>query len=136
VNKRRWRLEVVAGKGRGRRIGVPTLNLAVPDGFDLRPGIYACRVWLADDREEGRPASMGALHYGPVPTFGEKASSLEVHLVDRKLTSPPERIELEVAAYLRPVAVFPDVESLVRQIEKDIGQIRRLFGKSGRPGRV
>src|SRR5258705_182875 len=70
---------VVRGAGRGRTIGVPTLNLESPDPSKLLPpdGVYAARVVLKDGRTFG-----GMMNQGPRPTFGEDARALEVHLFD------------------------------------------------------
>src|SRR5262249_46176718 len=57
---------VERGAGRGRTIGIPTINLASPDPRKLLPpdGVYAVRVnWRG--RRYG-----GMMNQGPRPTFG------------------------------------------------------------------
>ena len=66
----------VKGKGRGKVIGFPTINLDIPSGLSLEDGIYAAWVTIGDRRYKG------ALHFGPIPTFDETTKSLEVFLLD------------------------------------------------------
>jgi len=54
------------GKGRGKLMGFPTINLKIPANFELEDGIYAAKVNIENK------VFVGALHYGPVPTFNEE----------------------------------------------------------------
>ena len=107
---------VVRGAGRGRTIGVPTLNLEQPDPRKLLPpdGVYAVRVRLRDEREFG-----GMMNQGPRPTFGEQARTLEVHLFDFDGELYGETVEVEWVRRLREVQAFPSREALVAQLERD-----------------
>ena len=69
-----YKTRQVKGKGRGKLLGFPTINLEIPPGFNIEEGIYAGRVWISKKQFKG------AFHYGPVPTFHEKDKSLEVFL--------------------------------------------------------
>jgi riboflavin kinase/FMN adenylyltransferase len=70
----------IRGKGRGKLLGYPTINMKIPVDFDLPDGIYAAWVTIGTTRYGG------ALHWGPIPTFKEEMKSLEVFVVDRILT--------------------------------------------------
>src|SRR5438445_2931214 len=67
---------VVRGAGRGRTIGIPTINLEPPDARKLLPpdGVYAVAVRI------GKRQYGGMMNQGPRPTFGEQARTLEIHL--------------------------------------------------------
>lgn len=123
----RFSSQRVPGKGRGRQLGFPTVNLRVPEGLQLPHGIYA--GWA---RIGGRtyPA---ALHYGPVPAFGEGEPSLEVHVLDHVLDSTPESVEVEVVRWIRPVLAFDSPEDLRAQIERDLDACRQALGLSADP---
>ncbi len=129
--RKRFRLSVVQGKGRGRRIGVPTINLEIPEAVPLNPGIYACwGRFLHGETLRPTEAMMGALHYGPVPVFDQDEYSLEVHLIDKTGWFFPDFVELDVVGYIREVKNFSDAGKLVRQIEKDIDQIIQVLSGS------
>lgn len=106
---------VVQGAGRGRTIGVPTLNLAPPDPRKLLPpdGVYAVRVEVRGKRYGGM------MNQGPRPTFGESARALEAHLFDFSGELYGETVRVEWVRRLRDVQAFPSREALVAQLERD-----------------
>jgi Cys-tRNA(Pro) deacylase len=111
----------IPGKGRGKGLGFPTINLRIPAKLSMAQGIYAARVNI-----QGR-AYAAALHYGPVPVFGEDTPSLEVHLLDTVLEQAPDEVELEVIRYLRPVLSFETPAALSAQIAEDVRQAREAL---------
>jgi riboflavin kinase / FMN adenylyltransferase len=120
----RYTARVIPGRGEGRKLGFPTLNLDIPDGFTAEQGIYAAWAWIGDEKY---PA---AVHYGPVPVFGVEKASLEAHIIGQDIASPPqELVGLELVKYLRPVAHFEALEGLKAQIQEDIRQAREALEK-------
>jgi len=109
---------VVRGAGRGRTIGVPTLNLAAPDARKLLPpdGVYAVRVTRGAGSGERYG---GMMNQGPRPTFGEQARTLEVHLFDFDGELYGEAVNVEWVRRLRAVQAFPSREALVAQLDRD-----------------
>jgi riboflavin kinase/FMN adenylyltransferase len=107
---------VVRGAGRGRTIGIPTINLAPPDSRKLLPpdGVYAVQVQLNDARVFG-----GMMNQGPRPTFGEQARTLEVHLLDFDGELYGATVDVAWVRRLRDVQAFPSREALVAQLERD-----------------
>lgn len=127
----RFESERVPGKGRGRQLGFPTMNLRIPENLQLEYGIYAC--WV----QAGDRTYPGALHYGPVPVFGEADPSLEVHLLDSAPEDTPPVLRVEVVRWIRPVQSFPSPEALRAQMEQDVAACRRALGLEGEgPDRV
>ncbi|MER3457089.1 MAG: hypothetical protein C4304_09480 [candidate division GAL15 bacterium] len=118
----RFQAQRIRGKGRGKALGFPTVNLKIPQGLQLPHGIYAC--WV---RIEGR-SHPAALHYGPVPAFGEEEPSLEVHLLDCELPAPPPSVEVEVVRWIRPVLAFDSPDALRAQIAQDVRACREALG--------
>jgi riboflavin kinase / FMN adenylyltransferase len=114
---------VERGAGRGRTIGVPTINLAPPDSRKLLPpdGVYAVRVnW--------RGVSYGGMmNQGPRPTFGIAARALEIHLFDFAGELYGETVTVEWVRRLRDVQTFPSREALVAQIERDAVAARQVL---------
>ncbi len=112
---------VVRGAGRGRTIGVPTINLEPPDARKLLPpdGVYAVRVKL-QGRGTGEGALFGGMmNQGPRPTFGEHARTLEIHLFDFDGELYGETVHVAWVRRLRAVQAFPSREALVAQLERD-----------------
>jgi riboflavin kinase/FMN adenylyltransferase len=121
--------EVVVGDRRGRPLlGVPTANLAVPDGIAVpADGVYAGH--LADDADGvQRPA---AVSVGTNPQFGTDRR-VEAHVLDFDADLYGHRVSVDFHARVRGQAVFPTVDELVAQIHADIDQARRLL--SSPPG--
>jgi riboflavin kinase/FMN adenylyltransferase len=106
---------VVRGEGRGRSIGIPTINVAeFPERKLLPPdGVYAARV------EWGGGQVGGMLNQGPKPTFGEPRRTVEVHLfgVDAELYG--QWVRVEWVERLRDVRRFASVEQLQDQLRRD-----------------
>lgn len=116
----------IRGKGRGKLLGFPTINLDIPKDFKLIEGIYAVKVFIKGQE------FLGALHFGPIPTFSERDKTLEVFLVDVSPDDLPKtsglNIEIETIKYLRAVQNFPDQDALAKQIGADVLETRKLQG--------
>ena len=106
---------VVPGAGRGRTIGVPTLNLEGPPAEKALPpdGVYAARV------EWGGGTAGAMLNQGARPTIGDLRRSVEAHLfgVDQELVGQVVRIEW--VQRLRDTRRFPSLEALRAQLTRD-----------------
>jgi riboflavin kinase/FMN adenylyltransferase len=103
------------GDGRGRQLGVPTVNLTeVPPQKLLPPdGIYAVRVeWRG-----GRTGGM--MHQGPRPTFADGRRTLEANLFDFEGDLYGEWVRITWVKRLRDVERFASVEQLQHQMERD-----------------
>lgn len=106
---------VVPGAGRGRTIGIPTINLAPPDTRKLLPpdGVYGVWVWWRGTRYGGM------MNQGPRPTFAEPGRTLEVHLFDFAGDLYGETVRVEWVRRLRDVQAFPSRDALLAQLERD-----------------
>lgn len=119
---------VVTGTGTGRRLGFPTINIAVREKEKLVPadGVYAAWAELAGRR---RPA---AVNIGHRPTFGGEARSVETHLLDGDVERPPDCISILFVERLRPERRFPDATALGRQIAADVESARGVLDAARR----
>ncbi len=105
---------VEQGAGRGRGLGFPTANLAVPARKQLPPdGVYAVRVEWAGG------VAAGMLNQGHRPTFDDGRRLLEAHLFgfDGHLYDRTVRVTWVIR--LRDVRRFGSVAALQTQLEQD-----------------
>lgn len=117
---------VVRGDQRGRELGFPTANVAVPEEICLpADGIYAGEFAGSDGF--WRPA---AISLGRRPTFYENAehSLLEAYLLDFEGDLYDQRAAVRFVARLRGEQRFDSVEALVEQMGEDVEATRRLIG--------
>jgi len=114
---------VTTGAQRGRTIGFPTANLALPLGR-LAPanGVYACWAWRA---ARGTPA---VVNVGVRPTFDNAHRSIEAFLLDFSGDIYGETMGLSFVRRLRGEQRFSGIDALVRQIEADVASARRVLG--------
>lgn len=114
---------VRSGEGRGRLLGFPTINLGAPSPRKLLPpeGVYAVRV------QTPRGAFGGMMNMGPRPTFGDAATTLEVHLFDARVTLDDAAVRVDFVARLRDTQRFPSAEALVAQLREDEAAARRAL---------
>lgn len=111
---------VESGEKRGRLLGFPTLNLALPSPRKLLPphGVYAVRV------ESRAGAFGGMMNLGPRPTFNVATVALEVHLFEASGDWYGARVRVEFVARLRNTMKFSGPRELESQLKKDAEDAR------------
>ena len=105
---------VVHGEQRGRRLGFPTANLALP-AERLLPanGVYVCRAHLPS-------GSFAAItNVGTRPTFDHHPADVETHLLDFSADIYGELLRVDFLHRLRAERRFPSAAALVAQIRRD-----------------
>ncbi|WP_029006560.1 bifunctional riboflavin kinase/FAD synthetase [Azorhizobium doebereinerae] len=120
---RPWSLKatVIHGDKRGRELGYPTANLALPPEIRLAFGIYAVKVTVG-----GRTYDAVA-SYGRRPTFDNGRALLEVHLFDFSGNLYGLEVEVAFHGYLRPELKFDGIDELVRQMDADSRAARAIL---------
>ncbi len=119
------RAQVRHGDKRGRDLGYPTANLALPEGTELAFGIYAVRARVGDRLIDG------VASYGRRPTFDNGAPLLEVHLFDFSGDLYGQEIEVAFYGYLRPELKFDGIDALVAQMDRDSENARTVLARPG-----
>jgi riboflavin kinase/FMN adenylyltransferase len=115
---------IVQGSRRGRTIGFPTANLAVPPERLLPAnGVYATLIHLPDDHTPYPSVT----NIGVRPSFDGRDRTVEAHIFDFDQNVYDKTVTLEFVERLRPEQKFNGVEELVAQIRKDSAQARRLL---------
>lgn len=107
---------VVAGAQRGRSIGFPTANLAVPPQ-QLLPanGVYATWATLADGQPHASVTNVGVR-----PSFDHGERTVETYLLDFSGDLYDQVMTLTFVARLRPELRFASVDALKQQIAQDV----------------
>jgi len=111
---------VSSGKGMGRSLGFPTLNLLCAfDGRLLPFGAYCVRA--------ATPFGIGVANWGLAPTMGDaawKEPVLEIHFphvaADVSWPKCGEKFSISFVRFMRPELKFDSFESLRAQLSADV----------------
>ncbi|WP_256645313.1 bifunctional riboflavin kinase/FAD synthetase [Thermomonas paludicola] len=115
---------VVHGRQLGRSLGYPTANLRYRGKTPALRGIYA--TWVHGIAETPLPSVSS---FGTRPTVNGVEPLLEAHLFDFDGDLYGRRIEVEFVAKLRDEEKFPDLPSLVAQMQRDDAWARALLNQ-------
>ncbi len=113
---------VITGRQLGRTIGVPTANIALPEGLLVpRLGVYACLARVAGAQY---PA---VTNIGSRPTVGGHHITVEPWILDFDGDLYGKELTLELHKFLRPEKKFPDLAALHAEIQENARQTRQFF---------
>ena len=117
--------QVLHGKGLGRTIGAPTLNVIPADGLLIPAyGVYAARVSV-DGRQYEAVTNVGVR-----PTVDENGGvTVESHLLDVNEQLYGRECRVEFLKLLRIEQKFADLGALQAQIARDVAAAREVFSK-------
>ena len=116
--------KVVSGDRRGREMGFPTANLALP-GESLLPGDGIYATWAVIDGERHPSATS----IGIRPTFGLSDRLVEVHVLDFDGDLYDKEIGVEFVDKIRDQQKFSGVDELVVQMDRDVAQARLTLAR-------
>ena len=118
--------DVVKGKGLGRTIDYPTINLNIKEKYKLIPksGVYVVKTCL-----EGK-YYFGMMNIGNRPTLNGKKRTIEIHILDFTGDLYGYKIQIEVLKRLRAERKFDSLENLTKQIQEDEGIARNWISNS------
>lgn len=122
---------VEAGDRRGRSLGFPTANIAVPEEVCMpAEGIYAGTF------VEGGIERSAAISIGRRPTFYEAQASslLEAHVLDFDGDLYGHDVAVRFVARLRGEERFASIDALVAQIRLDVAAVREVLAARARGG--
>lgn len=113
---------VVSGRHLGRRLGVPTANLLLPENLVCpRFGVYACKAWV-----DGLQY-MAVTNIGTRPTVDGEGITVEAWLLGYTGDLYGKSVTLEFHRYLRGEEKFSSLEALQAQIQKDKKKTLEIF---------
>ncbi len=115
----------VEGKGRGYKLGFPTINLKVPERKLLpQDGVFSAEVKIKEEFYRGM------VYYGKSPTFEYKSKSLEVNIFDFEPEEDVEKVFLSLFDWIRPDIKFDNLDALKRKLKEDEKKVKRLLMRS------
>lgn len=117
--------EIVSGKGIGRKINFPTVNLHIAEEYKLLPkkGVYVVRAHVDNT------SAYGIMNIGFRPTVGGSGQTIEIHLLDFKGDLYGKKMQAEVLTRLRDEKKFETIEQLAEQISTDEASARTYLRK-------
>lgn len=115
---------VVHGDKLGRDIGFPTANIQLKHNRPPLLGIFAVEVYGLN----GKPLP-GAASLGKRPTVKtpDAVPVLEVHLFDFNAEIYGRRVRVDFLHKLRDEEKYPDLDSLVAQIRRDVDNAKQFL---------
>ena len=107
--------KVVKGEQRGRTIGFPTANIAIPEDYKLIPdkGVY-----VASAEIDGTVVK-GMMNIGNRPTVNGTNQSIEVHFFDLDKDLYGKELRVSLHKRLRNEEKFASVDALKQQLIED-----------------
>lgn len=115
--------EIHTGTGMGRKLVVPTLNLATEQETLPKNGVYATEVAI------GGKGYQSVTNVGVRPTFNGQKLAIESHLFDFAETITSGPMTVKFLERLRDEQKFSGPEALREQILRDIARAKELFAK-------
>jgi riboflavin kinase / FMN adenylyltransferase len=113
--------EIRTGTGQGRKLVVPTLNLATEQEALPKTGVYATEAFV-----QGK-TYRAATNVGVRPTFDGTRVTIESHLFDFNEDLTAGKMEVRFWTRLRDEQKFSGPDALRRQVLKDIEAAKEYF---------
>ena len=116
--------KVVHGHQLGRKLGIPTANLILPEGLAIpKFGVYACQA-IIDGKSYPAVTNIGTR-----PTVSGQGITVEPWILDFEGDLYDREIHLEIYYFLRPEMKFPDLTALQQEIRKNADETRAYFSR-------
>jgi riboflavin kinase/FMN adenylyltransferase len=131
---RHYRLigKITPGRGKGRQLGFPTLNMQIPSQIIPQEGVYAGFSLIGDSEEDvcrsdNRLPSVFSI--GQAITFGDQHSQLiEAHVLDTNLGDTSGKwLAMDFVDRIRPQRRFESPEVLAAQIARDCDSAKQIL---------
>jgi riboflavin kinase/FMN adenylyltransferase len=113
--------EVIHGEKRGRELGYPTANMALPESCGLKHGIYAVTV------KHGDAIHAGVASYGRRPTFGDLPPLLETYIFDFQGDLYGQNLTIVFHGFLRAEEKFDSAQALMKQMDQDAAEAQAML---------
>ena len=126
--------KIIPGRGKGRQLGFPTLNMQMPSQIIPQEGVYAgyCLIGADEDdvcRSDNRLPSVFSI--GHAVTFSDQhAQLIEAHVLDTNLGDMSGKwLAMDFVKCIRQQQRFESPEILAAQIAKDCDSAKQILAK-------
>jgi riboflavin kinase/FMN adenylyltransferase len=128
--------EIIPGRGIGKKLGFPTLNMRKPKQVIPAEGVYAGLVRVGDTVEDiltSKQAIPAAYSIGQARTYGEEFPLLiEAHLLKKNLgTITANIMAMDFVQHIRHQHKFKTPDDLSKQIARDCEQAKEILASEG-----
>ena len=114
--------KIIEGRGVGKTLGFPTMNVGVPPGKLLpKEGVYAATARFNGDIYKGMA------YIGQRLTFDDKTLTVEINLFDFDGKIDNDNIVLTLHEFIRSPEKFGSADELVEKMKSDKEIIERLI---------
>ena len=124
--------KITSGRGKGRQLGFPTLNMQIPSQIIPQEGVYAGFTLIGDSEEDvcrsdNRLPSVFSI--GQAITFGDQHSQLiEAHVLDINLGDTSGKwLAMDFVDRIRLQRRFESPEVLAAQIARDCDSAKQIL---------
>jgi len=123
---------IVPGKGRGKQLGFPTLNMQRPEQVIPAEGVYAGFVEIADYEQrllQSQQRIPSVFSIGQARTFADEHPLLiEAHLLVKQVDNMTDKwMAMDFLGRLRSQHKFSTPEALAKQIAKDCETAKKIL---------
>jgi len=128
--------EIISGRGIGRKLGFPTLNMRKPKQVLPAEGVYAGFVKIGnsiDDLLRSKKSIPAAYSIGQARTYGEEFPLLiEAHLLKKNLGNINTKyMAMDFIQRIRSQHKFKTPDDLSKQIAKDCERAEEILSENG-----
>lgn len=110
--------EIIKGDGRGKMLGLPTVNISLQNKPFLKLGVYRSEVLI------GEKSYTGLTNIGNCPTFEEREVHAETFILDFDEKVYGETARISLLDFLREEKKFNTKDELINQVKKDINSVK------------
>ncbi len=126
--------QAVKGRGIGKKLGYPTINIGHTDQVIPAEGVYAGMVYVGDSFAEACTAEkvMGAaFSIGRAKTFVKDNPLLvEAHVIEKDVGQVYGKwVAMDFIRVMRTQRRFENHEALSKQIKRDVDQVKGILAK-------
>jgi riboflavin kinase / FMN adenylyltransferase len=124
--------KITSGRGKGRQLGFPTLNMQLPSQIIPQEAVYAGFGIIGDSEEEVSSSDKclpSVFSIGQAVTFGDQNSQLiETHVLGASLGDMSGKwLAMDFVDRIRPQRRFESPQVLAEQIARDCDSARQIL---------